>query len=276
MSGNGENDRMTTTDPVQAQRDYACGTVKLMVWHVWDLYHDPADGASIQENLDRRVDIMRKTALFDGRHPAGGLNPPIAEWDRLKEELAVLIQGVGAGEETGALEEDCWALLWPFVEPTLDQTRDKLTVSQERPYRCWSYEWNQQPSRSIGLHFSNAFQSDSPFGQRRDELIDDLRRLLEDAGRKHPQVERVTCGSWLNQFAPFNALFPASWEESFVPVYDYWATYGWWGQYMTHQGRFHRRNGNLFRRHRRHPFVAGVSSCSWKAALAHVQALGQT
>ena len=51
---------MQHIDPVKAWRDCVEGVVRLKIWHVWDLHRDKEDQASIQENLDRRVDIMRK------------------------------------------------------------------------------------------------------------------------------------------------------------------------------------------------------------------------
>lgn len=263
-------------DPTEAWHDYVYGVIKLMIWHVWALHHDSDNRASVQENLDKRVDIMRKTVLFDGRHPAVGLNPPIPEWDELKTELASRITRVGRSEETQDLEDRCWELLWPLIEPTMHRAPKQLEDVKVRPYRCWSYDLKEKWPWRVGLHFANAYQPQSPFRHGRGDLLDSLRRLLEDVRSSHPEVKRVICVSWLNQFEPFQALFPPSWKASFVPIYDSWATYGWWGQYMTHEGGFHQRNGHLFRLHRHHPYTSGDSQCGIDEALDHLQSLAET
>lgn len=107
-----------TGDPAEAWYDYVEGVVKLMIWHVWDLHHDSDDQASLHDNLDRRIDIMRKTTLFDDRHPAMGLNPPIPEWDDLKTELADRIARVGPSDETAGLAKhyDTWKARWTGID----------------------------------------------------------------------------------------------------------------------------------------------------------------
>lgn len=73
-----------------------------MIWYVWHLskFGNPQP---IPELLETYVDIMRKTSLFDGRHPAPsgndgpvGLDPPIPQWDALKAELSMRIAAHGA------------------------------------------------------------------------------------------------------------------------------------------------------------------------------------
>ena len=266
-------DNAENLQPVKAWRDYVEGVVRLMIWHVWDLHRDKEDQASIQENLDRRVDIMRKTTLFDGRHPAVGLDPPIPEWDDLKDELATLITSAESCPTSDDLEDECWNLLRSFIEPALGEYRGKLEKVKARPYKCWDPKVIHEPPKRINLHFANAYQPLSPFGSRREDLIAALKRLLEDVLGEHPDAEVVICSSWLNQFRPFQALFPESWIQSFEPVYAFWPTYGWWGQYMTHEGRFHRVNGQRFRELRRHPFTGGDSSCGVQELLDHLDKL---
>lgn len=261
-------------DPVKAWQDYVDGAVRLMIWHVWDLHRDPGDRASIQDNLDRRVDIMRKTRLFDGRHPAVGLDPPIHAWDELKDALAALIVQAEAAQTSAALEDAGWDLLWPFIEPALEDYRSRLAKVKARPYKCWEPEVLAGPPKRLNLHFANAYQPLSPFGPAcRHDLISTLKRLVTDVLNEHPDIEVVICSSWLNQFEPFQTLFPQSWTQSFTPVYDFWPTYGWWGQYMTHEGRFHRRNGQRFRDLGRHPFTGGDSSCGVQELLVHLDGL---
>ena len=243
-----------------------------MIWHVWDLHNDTADTCSVTDNLDRRVDIMRKTTLFDGRHPATGIDPPIREWDLLKDELANRIVDSGPASDTERLEDACWEILSPvLLQPANAESR--LAALQERPYSCWVYKTSDASPQLVDLHFDNAYQPESPFKTRRTDLIESLHRLLTDVQVANPAASQITCGSWLNQFAPFQSIFPQSWAESFVPVYDYWGTYGWWGQYMTSSGGYHEHNGDSFRANRQHPYIAGSAGCGLDEAMAHLRTL---
>jgi hypothetical protein len=272
LSGSGS---MPQRSSVEAWSDYVEGVVRLMIWHVWDRSQDAVDEASVLEDLDQRVDIMRKTTLFDGRHPAAGLDPPVPAWDLLKAELAERIYRVGSTADTHALEEDCWLLLKPVIEPKLGEYRKTLESVKARPYKCWSFQLKGEPPGEVALHFVNAYQPLSPFRDCHRDLVDCLRRLLEEVTAVHPEIEKVRCGSWLNKFPAFLALFPQSWSESFVPRQNSWATYGWWGQYSTHEGRFHRTNGERFRHLHHHPVTAGDSSCGKGELMRHLEKLSR-
>ena len=119
-------------DALAAYRDYMTRVVRLMIWHVWNLSRRDNPVPTLVA-LDRNVDIMRKTTLFDGRHPATGLNPPIPEWDALKEKLASLI-AVHDAPDTESLEDACWNLLEPYITPKLVKVSDF-----RHPYGCWGY-----------------------------------------------------------------------------------------------------------------------------------------
>jgi len=85
------DERDKKQDRLVAHREYIEGVVRLMIFYVWHL-HRVAGQAPVRSLLDTCVDIMRKTTLFDGRHPSpeglpDGLDPPIPEWDELKGQL---------------------------------------------------------------------------------------------------------------------------------------------------------------------------------------------
>jgi len=226
-----------------------------MIWHVWNLSRCE-NRVPIVEALDRNVDIMRETPLYDGRHPAEGLDPPIPEWDALKAELASRIAAHGHAD-TEPLEEACWALLEPYIIPNL-----KVPDNRGRPYGCWEYDVPSNKIHTIDLHFRNAYRPDSPFGEHWEDLIATLQRLIEDAVVAHPAIKTIQCDSWLNQFEPFAALFPPLWRTSFVPVFDYPWSNGWWGQYMDERGAFHEKRAQQFRRTGAHPYSAGLCECA--------------
>jgi hypothetical protein len=250
--------------PEDASSNYVRGVIKLMIWHVWDLHHKI--GEPIEALLDHRVDIVRKTTLCDGNGPTHG-------WAAARHELAEMISGVGSSEETHPLEEQCLVFLWPFIRPKLALKAGELASMQIRPFYCWRAEpFRAKPGR-IALHFANGYQPESPFRDRGADLITSLRELMRHLAHSESQSDRILCGSWLNQYPPFQQLFPSSWSGSFVPVYDFWNTSGWWGQYMTHRGDFNERNAALFRQRHRHPYMCGYSECRIDEVLEHLLAL---
>jgi hypothetical protein len=259
--------------------DYVEGMIRLGVWYVSQLL---ASGhiakRQIRDALTRRVNIYRLTSLWDGFHdPACGFRD--REWDRLVEELGSLVQSF-ALEHTAELEERALDLLRPWLgfapEPSL------------RPaFGCWSYEaigesitdgpgllgrlTNRRkigqrlqrlggmatPERHAALHFFNACTPQSPFGNVR-SLACDLRALIRDCQRRHPNVQMLWCQSWLNSWPTFLALFPESWRASAVNRTPEdtdarsWGraslnTHNWWGQFMKSDGGFHEERGRRLR-----------------------------
>ena len=167
------------------------------------------------------------------------------------------------------LEESCWQLLLPYLARWLDQV-----PSVTYPFGCWNYDIPGNKPTYLNVHVLNAFQLGSPFTERRDELISSLLAMLEDGGKEHPQATGVCCSTWLNRFEPFNALFPTSWAESFV-LTRYYATYGWWGQYMDHRGAFHSPRAERVRRDGWHPYPAGRAECRLCEAIEHLNVLAR-
>lgn len=251
-------------DVITAQRDYVTKVVRLMIWYVWHL-SIRSNSVPTDEALDRHVDIMRKTTLFDGRHPAEGLKPSVPEWNALKTELALRI-GTYTDLHTELLEDTCWALLEPYITPTFDRV-----VETRQLYGCWSYEIPDNKPHTIDIHFANGYRPESPFKEHWSDLVATRLQLIEDARVDHPAVTTIQCDSWLNQFEPFAALFPPSWRASFVPVFDYLATNGWWGQYKDERGAFHEKRAKQFRSTGAHPYSVGLCECDIEEVVKHLR-----
>ena len=263
----------------EAFRDYEIGLVKLMVWYVRELAFADSP-VPISEALDLRVDILRKTTLYDGRHPAMGLDPPIPEWDGLKIRIEAGIRRSEGVTDAGGLEEACWEMLEPLVTPALPARHEESTKLLAGPYRCWRFgflsRYHADPALTdcIDLHFANACCPESPFSvAHREDLLRSLHRMLTDARQAHPQARSVMCGSWLNRLPRFQALFPPAWTASFTPSEFSSGTAGHWGQYMNRTGAFHAHNASLLRATGKHPYPCGVSHCDVDDALRHAMEL---
>ena len=259
-------------DGLAPHRDYTEQVVRLMVWYVWSL-SKRANPQPIRVLLETRADIISRTALFDGRHPVPlgddgpiGLDPPIPEWEHLKAELEERIASHDS-RDTAPMEDACWALLEPYVPPTLISGPER-----EHPYGGWRYDVLEEYPSIISLHFDNAYRPDSPFHQHRPALMADLLRLIEEAVATHPAVTGLLCGSWLNQYEAFVSLFPEAWRASFEPVTKYLANDGWWAQYMDRRGAFHHARGQAFRRTGAHPYSSGVCQGQVSEVVDHLLA----
>ena len=123
------------------------------------------------------------------------------------------------------------------------------------------------------FYFRNGYRPDSPFRDRRRELIADLLRLIADATEERPTAATVVCDSWLNQFAPFAALFPRAWHDSLHLHGRFLATNGWWGQYMDERGAFNESRAAQFRATGAHPYSAGEAEAAIEPVVQHLKRL---
>jgi hypothetical protein len=202
-------------DRLTAHLDYTKRVVRLMIWYVWHL-SKCGNPQPIPDLLETYVDIMRKTSLFDGRHPAPsgndgpvGLDPPIPQWDALKAELAMRIAAHG-GPDTARLEDACWSLLEPYIDPKMQEA-----PAAEHPYECWNYNVLEQSPNIINLQsgFSTnrslSMNASAPRSRRavlpgtpdfsarqppqRDDLFDLLRKLSQSGRCRRLCVDLDGC-----------------------------------------------------------------------------------
>jgi len=250
----------------------------LMIWYVWKLAFHREPPTPISEALDQRVDILRKTMLYDGRHPALGLNPPNEKWDNLKSDLEATFYSHATATNTDALEGKCWEILAPLILPNLREKFQNIRQVIESPYSCWRYSFLSKHGlkpeliNCIDIHFYNAFSPESPFKPPQlHQVTQDLLRVLEDAKKAHTTAKKVVCGSWLNQLPPFLKFFPSTWTESFEAWEFSSGTAGHWGQYMDRRGAFHRHNASKFRDLGKHPYTFGICHCDIDNAIHYVR-----
>lgn len=265
-------------DRYEAYEDFITGSIRLMTWYVWKLAFHQEPPISISEALDKRVDILRNTAFYDGRHPAVGLNPPNEKWDNLKSDLEHKFCSYSTATNSEALEDDCWDILAPLILPSLRGKYEKIMPMLKSPYSCWRYSFlpkhhaNRELTDCIDIHFYNAFCPESPFKPpQQNQVAQDLHQMLEDAKRDNPTAQTVACISWLNELPPFLNFFPDAWTESFEPGQFSGGTAGYWGQYMDRRGAFHEHSALKFRDFGRHPYTCGLCYCDINGAMLHLR-----
>ena len=69
---------------------------------------------------------------------AYGLEPRNAAWDDLKAQLAERILAHAETDGTDALEEECWSLLHPLVEPILPESHPSALQLLAQPIAALS------------------------------------------------------------------------------------------------------------------------------------------
>ena len=250
---------------LEAHSDFVVNSLKLMVWYVKELASREAHRISLSEAFDVRVDILRHTILYDGRHPSAVLDPPNTEWENLKSQLGKEIVRTA---DPGELKTKCWEILEPLVMPGLCRGHRRSQQFAEGPFQCWRYgflpkhHFIPELTECVDVHFANAYQPESPFSRAlRSQLITSLQEMLVEAKSAYPRASTAVCGSWLNQFPPFRDLFPAAWGGSFEAWEFSSGTAGHWGQYMDHRGAFHTENAAALRAVGRHPYECGFCYC---------------
>lgn len=260
---------MATRLDIRRNYDHEC--VKLKIWYVHRLLQ--TEQRPFAELIAGRVDIYRRTHLWDGKHhPAQGHPDP--KWDGLVQQLEELFHRHRDDETTQALEEAAYALLLPAMEERLAGERKGNLwegagqVIPPTPYGSFSRDYAED---RVHLHFTNVEQPKSPFWDM-PGLTRLLLKLLDDLERDRPDIRLVQCGSWINTFPPFRSLFPPEWiEDARVSGPSY--TYGTWGQFMDHTGDFHYRNAARFRATGEFPYTALVCSADRSSIRAHVEKL---
>ena len=230
-------------------------------------------GAGFSEWLTRHTPVYRLTALWDGeRHPA---HPPQgwsdASWDAAVRDLA----------EMPVCDEDAGLRrLWPLLQPRIrrdvaDWPHIPSGIGTERRVRLFGfflYDLTEfgRATTEMNLHMGNTQAPESPFHDV-PARAGELARLLRDAQSLKPDMEWIQCASWLNTFAPFLRLFPAAWAGSATPPRPPGYSYGWWGQFVWRDGRFHKRNGEHLRRTGQFPFPAVVCRCRIASLRQHLR-----
>lgn len=259
-------------DPIRVR--YVTEFTKLSLWYVHKVLHE-GEG-DFARAVNTRVNIYRNTSLYDGQnHPAHGEVGP--EWGevlgRLKEIYDRHRDDPSSATNclsVAAFEAEGLALLWPYLEGRLRRGREQGGSRPDRPYECWTFDYNR-PDR-LSIHIANVYRPRSPLSDMRVPFAASLVRLLRDSRTRRPEVEVVRCGSWLNSMPPFQALFPETWMQSARPSPEVRYTMGHWGQFEDRRGDFHTRNGAAFREMGTFPYACLTCECPIEEVLAHLKA----
>lgn len=138
-------------------------------------------------------------------------------------------------------------------------------------FGCFCYNYAQE-RKHIYLHFKNACMPESPFAFP-DDRINELVAVIKDIQAKSFVPETIGCDSWLNELTVFQSFFPPEYSQSFmVSPHDSKGGYGWWGQFVTKEGRFNKSKAEQFEKNMTFQFQRIIAQCAYPAFVRHVSA----
>lgn len=188
------------------------------------------------------------------------------------------------------LLSDCWAalgrhftpggradfvdFLWSVWGPRWEKAYPVFEAHQnaDRYIGCFRYDLHA-PDQAVYLHFHNTVAPGSPFavpGARRE----DLRKIVAEIEAGGATPATVHFQSWMNALKPVKELFPAAFAQSLTASEEFPKGYGWWGQFITRDGRIHAQRGELLKREGRFEFARLNGHCPWADFRAHIFAQG--
>ena len=239
--------------------NYVREFTKLSLWYAHKRFREGE--TDFEGTINGRVNIYRNTILHDGkRHPSSEDVGP--EWADILNQLKAVFDQHMVEESTKQLEKSGLELLYPYLK----MQSGSLPLPKDRPYDCWTYNYTDH----VHIHIFNIYQPRSPLSEMHIPFAASLIRLLRDVKIERPDIESVSCGSWLNSAPRFQALFPKQWIQNAEPRPDVRYTMGHWGQFTDRRGDFHTWNGAHFRATGEFPLRNLRCEAPIAAVLAHL------
>ncbi|MBT3601907.1 MAG: hypothetical protein HOE48_17415 [Candidatus Latescibacteria bacterium] len=252
---------------------YATHFLKLSLWYVRQLMH--TEGADFQEAVNKRVNIYRNTDFYEGGNKVPARGHVDTKWDAYLEGLKDIYDQHLDVAHTEGLESEGLDYLWPRVrgvhlkEGHNPNQKTPKPTQNKRAYACWTFDDGDD---DIAIHIANVYQPQSPLSERYVDFVAMLLKLLRDTKERRPEVVKVGCGSWMNSIKPFQDMFPQSWHASARKSPRSGFGMGHWGQFVTREGKFHERNGQLLRDTGDFPFASLYCHAPIDDILGHLEA----
>ena len=253
----------------EEHREYLQKIVRLKMWFAWEwLKTHPEE--NIGQVLRNRIDIFRKTEIFDGA--MNGDKPPFdnPRWLELEKKITGLYEELGGKGGSERFEEDGLAILKPNLEARAQLDAEKGFEISEQTCGCLRFEKPAETDpHTVAIHIANAKYPGSIFDDRLyipQCLID----VMEKSAAEHG-ADRMHCGTWLNSHPRWLELFPREWQDGLSETDGNICWHlGFWGQFITARGTFHEKNAAKFRSGGVMPFGFRTSSCSFANLREHL------
>ena len=161
----------------------------------------------------------------------------------------------GRGSFVGFLWER-WGPRWQAAFPLFDRS-----LLAEKYTGCFRYDFDPA-QRAVHLHFHNLEAPLSPFAQPGKRKAD-LRRIVAELEQQELKPDVVSFDSWMNHLKPIQELFPKSFAAALTPAEEFPKGYGWWGQFITRDGKIHTTRAALLREKGVFEFPRLNGHCPW-------------
>jgi hypothetical protein len=246
-------------------KNYVPKVLSLMLRHCWQEMRErimsPADALSSCGWLGRLITLDARVPDVEHQHNIRG-------WSALKEHLVKSLGEYDSEAEFAVFADD----FVTSIRPILAERFIENYHFPEQKFYCWWYTIHDNNTH-LALHLINAYQPASPFDHL-GHFLATMLRAIEHGVAAHPDIEIVSCGSWLNQFQKFQQLWPGSFKNNQRILNASGGNGpGAWGQYMTTNGGYNEARAAVLLATGKHPYALTEASAPVAAVKAHLKEL---
>ena len=250
-------------------REFLHEIVKLQLFfvHLWLEQHPEEDFTRV---MRRRVNIYRKTDANPGSSSPRTLHLDEAPWtDWVAAAFEVYRR---RRDDREAFEREAFEIFRPGIDRRCE--RDYGEGRAAGLYQCGCFLPGEAPEADgrLMFHIVNvvspySFLADPAYFRR-------CFRALLDVAERIYGVKELTTRSWLNSYPRWLEYFPEEWHRNLTePNRDIQWHAGFWGQFVTARGTFHRRRAEELRRTGEFPYLPRGSFVSVAAMRKHLDNL---
>ena len=207
---------------------------------------------------------------------------PVSEanvlWQEFREGLAAIFTSFERAGDARAFTGAAMGFVVPMYEceeqyedANAESLLEELIARDAAMNWFGCFRYTAEPDRDRAeIHIGNNTAPDSPFADRRRKFAW-MQQLLEDAARNAPEIRRIGTSSWLNNYAAYTELFPASYRDSFVAASPgRMRGLGWWGQFITHEVTLNEPRAERLKQEQRFELVQYRGTCEFEDLADHV------
>ncbi len=246
-------------------KGYVVGVVELMLRHLWQL--SKKEGCSIADQFSN-IGWLARLLTIDKRARDPVTEAEVQHWVGIRNRLIEILDSCENLEYLDESVSQCMSVVMPILEERFVEGYR----FEKRDFGCWWYTIHEGET-VVAVHLINAFMPDSPFK----DIVGfsgDMIKAIENARYRYPQVKLVECGSWLNQIAQFQELWPESFKSNQIVLNE---TGGFgpgvWGQYMTADGGVNASRATHLLEKGKHPYVLTEARCDVNDVIEHLKNL---
>ena len=246
-------------------KEYIERVSPLMLEHIW---HLKGSGKSpVADELLKSGWICRLITL-DKRVLDPDRQNEIPGWPEIREYLVKALDECKEEKEVPGKISRCMEVILPILK----QRFENGYRFPERKFHSWWYTIHDDETH-LALHLINAYQPESPFDHL-PHFLDRMLKAVKHAVDRHPAIQVVSCGSWLNGLSKFQKLWPESFKKDQRIINQTGGLGpGAWGQYMTIDGGFNEGKAGQLRQTGKHPFALTEARCLVSEVIPHLQKL---